>query len=224
MKIQPKTAKFLLISSAAVFAAAAILLYASGRTSLQLIFAFFSSACITLCAHFAKDTAEAKKYIIAACVVYTAGILFSTVIKKDVSFLFPLDGKELWVKDHLLLKPFENIRAYCRMLYSSEFLYGFTNLFGNLLVFTPFALFLPKIFKKANTRGGFFAMMLGFLLIVETGELLLMCGFFETDDILLNLGGTWVAYELMQGDGSRNTINEKLHLEEAGTPPAKGQK
>ena len=206
-----KTISVLLTASAGLSVAAAVL-YIYSKDGYLLLPCFFASACTAYCSHYAPDKKTAVKYIITACVIYTVGILLSTVFRRDMGFLLTSGKKTEYLKTHIHLKPFEQIKYYCKHIYSSEFFHCFTGLFGNLAVFVPFSLFLPKIFKKANTRLGFFVMMLGFILFVELGEALLMTGFFETDDILLNLGGAWVAYELLQNETTRDAVDVKLHL------------
>ena len=205
-----------LFASSAVFTAASAALYVTGHDSVQLITCFLASLCLTVSAHFASAPKQAKKRIIAACVIYTAGILAATVFRRNAGFIFTYAEKAEWLKAHIEWKPFGRVKYYCKHIYSSEFLNCFTNLFGNLAVFVPFSLFLPKIFGKANTRGGFFAMMMGLLLFVEIGELVFMSGFFDVDDIMLNLGGAWIAYELLQKDVTKESVDEKLRLTQKG--------
>lgn len=207
-----KTKRTLLIAASACLAAASAVLYALGHDTVHLIPCFFASCCLVLCAHFAENADSAKKYIIAACVVYLIGILTATVFRRGIGFILPFDGKSAWLKAHIEWKPFGRVKYYCKHIYSPEFLFCFTNLFGNLAVFAPFALFLPKISGRANTRGGFFAMMASLLLFVEIGQLVFMTGTFDVDDLLLNMGGAWVAYELLQKDTVKESADEKLHL------------
>lgn len=63
------------------------------------------------------------------------------------------------------------------------------NVVGNICVFVPFGIFLPKLFKRC--KNGFFTILLSFelSLCVEIIQLVTRVGSFDVDDLLLNTVG-----------------------------------
>lgn len=71
------------------------------------------------------------------------------------------------------------------------------NLLGNLLWFAPLGLFIPILFgKRIRSFRSFLITMIMILLLVEILQFLTMRGFFDIDDILLNLAGACIFYGL----------------------------
>ncbi|MGL5439427.1 MAG: VanZ family protein [Filifactoraceae bacterium] len=70
------------------------------------------------------------------------------------------------------------------------------NIFGNIVAFVPFALFLPILYKRSKTFWFFFMQVLIIGVLIETIQILLMTGSFDIDDILLNVIGALIAYKI----------------------------
>lgn len=68
------------------------------------------------------------------------------------------------------------------------------NIFGNVLVFVPFGVFLPLLFKKQRRFWVFLLTMTGFVFCIEALQLLLLTGSPDIDDILLNVLGGILGY------------------------------
>lgn len=70
----------------------------------------------------------------------------------------------------------------------------FLNIFGNVLAFMPFWLFLPVIWVR--TRHWYITVLLSFAmsLLVETMQLVGKVGSFDVDDLLLNTIGGFAGY------------------------------
>lgn len=70
------------------------------------------------------------------------------------------------------------------------------NIFGNLIAFTPFAYFFTNLFKIKNIKTYTIIIFL-IILTIETLQLILKIGVFDIDDIILNLLGSIVAFQLL---------------------------
>lgn len=71
------------------------------------------------------------------------------------------------------------------------------NIIGNLIAFSPFALFLPLLFKKAKSFKSFFIIMIGIVFTVEVLQFFLLTGHCDVDDIILNVGGACILFWIL---------------------------
>jgi len=67
--------------------------------------------------------------------------------------------------------------------------FALQNLVGNVLLFIPLGTFLPGIFSKLSVFWRFLLVLTGILLSVELIQLFTLLGFFDVDDLILNLLG-----------------------------------
>ena len=65
------------------------------------------------------------------------------------------------------------------------------NLFGNLILFYPMGLLLPCLFRKLRTLRQNIWLSFRLILSVEVVQMLLFLGFFDIDDLILNMTG-WI--------------------------------
>ncbi len=72
------------------------------------------------------------------------------------------------------------------------------NLGGNFFVLCPMALLLPYLWRKLHHFFLYAALILCLVLLIEAGQMMLMCGAFDIDDILLNTAGALCAHLLMR--------------------------
>lgn len=78
------------------------------------------------------------------------------------------------------------------------------NIAGNIIAFSPFALFLPLLFKGTKRFWRFFAAVSAAVLVIEALQIILMCGFCDIDDYIMNAGGACALYLFFSGRlGSR---------------------
>lgn len=93
------------------------------------------------------------------------------------------------------LAPFKEIRRFWEYREELGVFAVFTNLFGNILIFTPFGFFISMASK---TRGFFMTLFysFGLSLCVEVFQLLTKVGSFDVDDLLLNTVGGVLGYIL----------------------------
>lgn len=89
------------------------------------------------------------------------------------------------------LVPFKTIKMYIKYYHTIN---GFDNLFGNILAFVPFGVFVPAIFPKMNK--GWFVLLHSFWLslCIELFQLVSHFGEFDVDDVILNCFGAIVGY------------------------------
>lgn len=89
------------------------------------------------------------------------------------------------------LIPFKTIKMYIKYYYSIN---GFDNLFGNILAFVPFGIFVPAIFFKMDKSGFVLLHAFWLSLCIELFQLVSHFGEFDVDDILLNCLGAMLGY------------------------------
>lgn len=91
------------------------------------------------------------------------------------------------------LVPFKTIKMYIKYYHSIN---GFDNLFGNILAFVPFGVFVPAVFPKMNKS--WFVLLHSFWLslCIELFQLVSHFGEFDVDDVLLNCFGAVTGYVL----------------------------
>ena len=63
------------------------------------------------------------------------------------------------------------------------------NLLGNVLLFVPLGILLPAAWEKLRRGPAFFLAAVLLLLTVETVQLFTLLGYFDVDDLILNLAG-----------------------------------
>ena len=81
------------------------------------------------------------------------------------------------------------------------------NLLGNFIAFTPFAFFLPKIFKKVNNTKIFIITMFIIVSIIELTQFITLTGTFDIDDYILNISGAYLMFKLLNKDKIKNHLN-----------------
>ena len=100
----------------------------------------------------------------------------------------------------LNLRPFATIGMYLRLLSSRSsevfWRHAIINLAGNIVMFVPLGVFLPRIFSKLR---GFFATFFFCLLLIAIVEIIqyfTMLGACDIDDLILNMIGICIGYLL----------------------------
>ncbi|MCF0110729.1 MAG: VanZ family protein, partial [Erysipelotrichaceae bacterium] len=95
-----------------------------------------------------------------------------------------------YAKQTANLEPFYMMKLYYYAYVDGIFSLGefLMNMVGNVLLLMPLAIFLPMFTKKKS----FFAIVrvgLGMSLLIEVAQMITMCGYFDVDDLILNVGG-----------------------------------
>lgn len=98
------------------------------------------------------------------------------------------------------LVPFFTIRNYLYVIVhrsnDSVLLHCIINLLGNVLLFIPAGLLIPKLWQKQRNFFRFFFTCAGAIFLVETVQLFTLLGSFDVDDVILNLLGMTLGFIL----------------------------
>lgn len=128
---------------------------------------------------------------------YIIFLFFLTILRLDLNInshletikLIKLNKQEgFW---NINLIPFKTIKTYY-LEYLKDYVTFksmFSNIIGNILIYIPFGYLLSSIIKKK-----FIFLCFIFILLIETFQFLTMLGFFDIDDIFLNLIGCIIGY------------------------------
>lgn len=137
-----------------------------------------------------------KKFIKLAFVIYIAVLLYLTIFSREMRILYvdfhnEADIESLfWIYTHVPnWQPFDSINLYMNAP-SMDFLY---NVIGNIIAFIPFTFLGGFIFKRSYT-----SLLYAFVTTwaIEISQLLLVCGSFDIDDVILNLSGAMIGFLL----------------------------
>jgi len=98
----------------------------------------------------------------------------------------------------LNLVPFRTLHLQLKLL--TEFdhprliRHSLINLLGNVVLFIPLGIFLPKLWKKLQTLRNVLLVTAGIILAVEITQVLTLLGRCDIDDLILNLIGAAIGY------------------------------
>lgn len=84
------------------------------------------------------------------------------------------------------------------------------NLLGNFIAFTPFAFFLPKLFKKLDNTKTFIITMFIIVSIIELTQFITLTGTFDIDDYILNISGAYLMFKLLKKDKINEFIIKRI--------------
>lgn len=110
--------------------------------------------------------------------------------------------------------PFNTVNNYFLALKNGNltnmtFIY---NIFGNLIAFMPFALFLPRIFKSVDKWYKYFIIVSILIVVIEISQYVMMSGSFDIDDYILNIIGSMLMYFIINSRILKNAIDKFLYL------------
>jgi glycopeptide antibiotics resistance protein len=106
--------------------------------------------------------------------------------------------------EHLKLSynliPFKTIIKYIYWYIhgSVSLRYFIINIFGNIIAFMPFALFAPILFPKVDNIKKFITTLFCIVLLIELLQIITLSGFFDIDDFILNIGGAYIMYKILE--------------------------
>ena len=102
------------------------------------------------------------------------------------------------LRQNVNLQPFLTIGNFWKVLNRQEFgptqLHSIINLGGNIFLFIPFGVFLPKLYPKQRNFFRFISVCLGVMFLVEVLQLFTLLGYFDVDDLILNLFGMTLGF------------------------------
>ena len=157
-----------------------------------------------------------KKQIVSFMeyVVFTTYILFLLAIlflggRGDIHY----ESMRQYYRDYVNLIPFRTILDYINH-FTNHTMNKDTiifNLIGNFIIFMPFGVLLPCMFKKFRTRRVFILSIALILCGVELLQLLTTTGSLDIDDFILNMSGTCFAFAIMR-NGKVISLCERMYL------------
>ena len=112
---------------------------------------------------------------------------------------------------HYNLELFKEIKRFWDYREQVGYVAMFTNLFGNVLIFLPFGVFLPMASRYRSFFSTLFAGF-GLSLCVEVFQFVTRVGSFDVDDLLLNTIGGIIGHILFvtcEAVGRRNDYKKK---------------
>lgn len=92
------------------------------------------------------------------------------------------------------LIPFKSIFEFVKVMFTKNFLRGFNNIIGNVLIFAPLGYFLPLLFKNFKKLKNTILFSFGISLLFEICQYVLYLGSADIDDIILNVCGSIVGF------------------------------
>ena len=159
-----------------------------------------------------------KSIIICLFLLYTLMIVDFTLISdgfgRSISNIFLTEKSEItkYLSEKINLIPFATINLFVAAWKNSilETHSVVENIWGNLLVFAPYAFFVPYIFKGVNTLFKFLIVISIAVLSIECLQIIFLTGSADIDDFLLNVSGAAMAYGLLNIKIIKNFINKIL--------------
>jgi glycopeptide antibiotics resistance protein len=146
-----------------------------------------------------KSISPNKKYIKIALGMYSLWLIYLLFIYNR-----PMDGWSRVVETieysgighYINLVPFQSIYAYISGFAHYNFSTWMMNIVGNVVLFIPFGLLLPLLFKKYMKVKKLTITCTLSLVLVEMLQLATMRGIFDIDDIILNMTGVFIGFAM----------------------------
>ncbi len=133
-----------------------------------------------------------KKQIKLLFAAYCAAMLLLLFVRQPGS---AGDGYWAQVAGSYNLIPLRTLRHYCFLLtLDAHRRHAVINLVGNVVLFIPLGFLLPAVFPKLRRLLRTLLAALVIMYLVETAQIFTLLGFFDMDDLILNLLGTAVGY------------------------------
>ena len=128
----------------------------------------------------------------ALFVLYCAVMLW-LLFDREVAYI----PGQYWqqVLEQLNPVPFETILLYIRALDSDRYrATAIINLFGNVGMFLPLGFFLPLLWQRLRKWWKSWLAAFCIMLLVELAQLFSLRGYFDVDDLILNVLGAAIGY------------------------------
>ena len=203
---------FLLSAAGAVMGWQLFLIYTSGMRHVVHGLLLIAGVCVPLFfgTYFlaaSLPAAEARRRAVRVVLFllfgfYVAALIGALIVSRVDYITFGETNAAYWKNFERMtnFNPLETVR-----LYVNAIIYNYigmeiplSNLFGNMLLFMPMAVFLPCLFRPMRRLWLFALTMLLVLVAVEALQLALACGSCDVDDVLLNLIGTLIVFGLLK--------------------------
>ena len=116
--------------------------------------------------------------------------------KRKISFLFFFAYITMVLDMAIFSRPLGSVCQIDLIPFDTPGGFRYIVLYGiaNVVIFLPMGILLPMIWKKMNNIR--WIILIGFLgsLFIELAQLLLQCGVFQTEDLIMNTVGAGVGY------------------------------
>lgn len=122
-------------------------------------------------------------------------VLFDTYFGRSINSMSELSFAE-YIDRRVNLIPFSTIIGFFDR---DAYIYSFiVNIIGNLFAFAPMGFFLPLLFKKIDRWYKLVLTVAVIVTAVELLQLLMRTGSCDTDDLILNTFGAYLAYIILK--------------------------
>jgi glycopeptide antibiotics resistance protein len=177
-------------------------------TKMKLITYIFSMILVFIdmkikCKKFSNKEQYIKRGLTIIFIIYS--ILISTLLFVDGNYRRFGSNVKIFSKEHFEyysnLIPFRTIYAFLSRIVEGTINLNavLTNILGNIIVFAPYGILVPIIFKdKFDNVKNFILLMIGTVFIVECIQFITMNGALDIDDLILNVLGAVIMYGLMK--------------------------
>lgn len=167
-----------------------------------------------------KNNEPMKRNIKIFFVIYLILLITLVLFDKDsrntftLIFLASKERLNNYLSNKANLIPFATITEYFDSNYAiiGKSLF-FENVYGNFIMTSPFAFFLPMIFDKQKKFKNFLIAIIAIVIGIEILQLLTLSGAFDIDDFILNVSGSLVMYGILKIDCINKLIRNVFLLE-----------
>ncbi len=133
-----------------------------------------------------------KKYALSLFILYCL-IMLILLFARDRRIAGMDHLRQMAVSYNLI--PFHTLRHYCYLLtLDAHRTHAIVNLVGNVVMFLPLGALLPLVFPRLQKLWKTCLVTLLIMYLVETAQILTLTGFFDVDDLILNLLGAAIGY------------------------------
>lgn len=141
------------------------------------------------------------------CILLCTVTLFDTQFGRNETNIFIADDlyRKIYLEHSVNLIPFKTILFYFSGAVNVSI--AVLNLLGNFCMFMPCAFLFPIIVKRIKTWKSFFIAISGLIIVIEVVQLVFMCGTFDIDDYILNVGGALVMYGILKVSFFQSIMN-----------------
>lgn len=102
------------------------------------------------------------------------------------------------LRANINLTPLHTIKNYWKVVVKGTdpgmLIHCLINLVGNVVLFIPAGVLMPKLWPKQRNFARFFASCAGIIFLVEVLQLFTLLGSFDIDDLILNLLGMTLGF------------------------------
>lgn len=130
--------------------------------------------------------------------VFLSLVLFAKMLSNHSEFTFVYD--KYWLSEALpRLVPFSSLTTQIKnyALGQTSTMMLAINIGGNILLYTPLAFFVPACSKNMRRLDSFLPFIVFAVIFVELIQGMFGLGSFETDDMILGIGGALLAYAVL---------------------------